>query len=47
MLEEEVKEDDFEVDLEETQEEVVEDADEEEMLVSRKVLACQKGAKDV
>ena len=45
-FEEEEKEDDFEDELEETQEEVVEEIDEVEMLVLRRVLSNQKGAKD-
>jgi len=42
VFEEDEKDDDFEDELKETQEEVVEEADEGEMLVLRRVLSNQK-----
>jgi len=45
VFEEEEKEDDCEDELKETQGEVVEEADKAEMLVLRRVLSNQKGAK--
>ena len=45
-FEEEEKEDDFEDNPQETQEDIVKEADEWEMLVLRRVLSGQKGAKD-
>jgi len=46
VFEEEGKEEGFEDDLKETQEKIVEEADEREILVSRRVLSGQKGTKD-
>jgi len=45
-FEEEEKKDDYEDELEKTQEEVVEEADEGELLLLRRVLSNQKGVKD-
>jgi len=46
VFEEEEKQDDSEDELEETQDEVVEEANEGELLVLRRVLSNQKGVKD-
>ena len=46
VFEEEEKKDDSKDGLEKTQEEVVQEADEGEILVLRRVLSNQKGAKD-